>query len=186
MPHRVCPWWVGYLLLVPLRRLRQNPVKLLGPFVRPGMIVLEPGPGMGYFTLDLARMVGPSGRVVAVDVQERMLAALGRRAEKASLRDRIERRLVAPERLGVDDLAGRVDFIPALFMVHETPDASTFFREALQALKPGGRLLMAEPKTHVRAADFEAQLQSAAAAGFVQEGPAPFPGARAVVLRKPA
>ena len=68
MAHRVCPWWVGYVLLFPLRRLRQNPRTWLGPLVNEGMVVLEPGPAMGFFTLDLARMVGASGRVVAVEV----------------------------------------------------------------------------------------------------------------------
>src|SRR5262245_59235248 len=113
MPHRLCPWWAGYFLLLPLRRYYQNPAKLLGPHVREGMIVLEPGPGMGYFTLELARRVGPSGRVVAVDVQDRMLAALRRRAASAGLADRIEARAVPPGDLGVADLAGRVDFVPA-------------------------------------------------------------------------
>lgn len=74
MAKHVCPWWLGYWLVSPLRRLWEHPVRMLGPFVREGMLVLEPGCGMGFFTLDLARMVGPRGRVVAVDVQERMLA----------------------------------------------------------------------------------------------------------------
>ncbi len=177
---------MGYLLLIPLRRLRQSPAKLLGPYVRPGMTVLEPGPGMGYFTLDLARMVGPAGRVVAVDIQEKMLAGLGRRASKAGLGDRIERRLGTPEHLGVDDLAGRVDFIPAIFMVHEMPDASTFFREALRALKPGGRLLVAEPKLHVRAGAFETLIETAAREGFAREAAPRFPGGRAALLNRAA
>jgi ubiquinone/menaquinone biosynthesis C-methylase UbiE len=47
------------------------------------MTVLEPGPGMGAFTLELARLVGSSGRVVAVDVQSKMLDGLKRRAKRA-------------------------------------------------------------------------------------------------------
>ena len=57
------------LLASPLRRLRCNPASLLAPHVREGMTVLEPGPGMGFFTLELARRVGHTGRVIAVDVQ---------------------------------------------------------------------------------------------------------------------
>ena len=82
MASHLCPWWFGYLLVNPLRRLRQDPRRLLGPFVRDGMVVLEPGCGMGFFTLEAARMVGPDGRVVAVDVQPRMLAGLERRAAR--------------------------------------------------------------------------------------------------------
>ena len=56
------------------------------------MTVLEPGPGMGFFTLELARLVGPEGRVIAVEVQPQMIAGLRRRAERATLIDRIETR----------------------------------------------------------------------------------------------
>src|SRR3989339_2244046 len=85
----VCPWWLGYFLLIPFRRLSQDPEKILTPFVREGMTVLEVGPGMGYFTLTLARLVGTSGNVVCVDVQEKMLSALLKRAKKAGLEQRI-------------------------------------------------------------------------------------------------
>jgi len=60
----------------------QNPEKVVAPYVREGMIVLEPGPGMGFFTLEIARLVGPSGRVVAVDIQPHMLSRLKRRAAR--------------------------------------------------------------------------------------------------------
>ena len=92
MSHRVCPWWVGYFLASPLRRLVHNPSTILRPFVSEGMTVFEPGPGMGYFTMELARLVGRSGRVVAIDVQPNMLAELRRRAGRAGLLDRIDAR----------------------------------------------------------------------------------------------
>src|ERR1051325_6297489 len=84
-PHSVCPWWLGYLLASPIRRLWHNPAGVLTRYVRPGMTVLEPGPGMGYFTMELARRVGESGRVIAVDLQPEMLTGLRRRAAKAGL-----------------------------------------------------------------------------------------------------
>src|SRR5512133_3839237 len=124
-PH-VCPWWLGYLLVSPLRRLVHDPAALLAPLVREGMTVLEPGPGMGFFTLEAARRVGPRGRVVAVDLQPRMLAALRRRAERAGLADRIEAREARPDALGVEDLAGTVDLVLALLVVHELPDEGRF------------------------------------------------------------
>ncbi len=57
MAH-TCPWWFGYLLLNPIRRVAQRPSRILEPFVREGMLVVEPGCGMGFFTLDLIRIVG--------------------------------------------------------------------------------------------------------------------------------
>ena len=185
MAIRVCPWWLGPLLASPLRRLWQHPRRLLAPHVRPGMTVLEPGPGMGFFTLDLARLVGPSGRVVAVDVQPRMLEGLRRRAERAGLASTIETRLARDEDLGVDDLAGRVDLALALWVVHEMPDQARFFDQVRRALKPGGQILVVEPRGHVGEAEFEETLRTAGAAGLERVESPPVAGGRTALLRAP-
>jgi SAM-dependent methyltransferase len=183
-PHHVCPWWLGYLLASPLRRIEYQPAKVLGAHVRPGMTVLEPGPGMGFFTLELARLVGSSGRVVAVDIQPRMLDRLRRRAAKAGVLDRLDARLAAPDSLGIANLAGTVDFTLAFFMVHELPAAAGFFREVAQASKPGARLLFAEPKGHVKAHTFDAELQAARDAGFALVESPSLSRSRAALLEK--
>jgi len=184
MAHTVCPWWLGYFLASPLRRLAFDPAKILAPFVHEGMTVLEPGPGMGFFTLELARRVGPSGRVIAVDVQQRMLDRLQRRLAKAGLAQCVEVRLARTESLSVGDLAGGVDFVLAFAMVHEVPSAEVFFREAAQALKPGARMLLAEPAGHVSAATFADELVLANAAGLtVTEAPV-IRRSQTAVLRK--
>ena len=166
MRDHTCPPWVGRLLLTPLRRLVENPEKILEPFVREGMVVLEPGCAMGYFTLPLARMVGPEGRVIAVDIQPRMLASLDRRARKAGLVDRIEIREAGPAGLGIDDLAGSADFCTVIHMAHEVPDLDRFFNQVSVTLKPGGRALLMEPGRHVTEDEFEMSLSAAAAAGL--------------------
>src|SRR5690242_3798650 len=120
---RVCPWWLGYFLINPFRRWRQDPGKILAPFVREGMTVLEPGPGMGFFTLELAKRVGPAGQVIAVDIQSRMLKKLKRRAVKRGLLERIETRLAAPESMAIGDLNGKIDFALAFAVIHELPPA---------------------------------------------------------------
>jgi ubiquinone/menaquinone biosynthesis C-methylase UbiE len=164
--HSVCPWWIGWLLANPVRRLFQDPAALVAPYVREGMTVLEPGPGMGFFTVELARCVGPAGRVVAVELQPQMLAGLRRRAAKAGVLGRLDLRLASPKSLQVSDLVGTVDFALACAVVHELPDPAPFFREVSQALKPGGRLLLIEPRGHVGTDEFAAQVQSATAAGL--------------------
>jgi ubiquinone/menaquinone biosynthesis C-methylase UbiE len=130
------------------------------------MTVLEPGPGMGFFTLDLARLVGSSGRVVAVDVQPKMLDRLKRRATKAKLLDRIDARVASADSMGITDQRGAVDFTLAFAMVHEFPDAGHFFAEVAAASKPGALLLLAEPKGHVEPPVFDSELQAASEAGF--------------------
>lgn len=184
MAEHVCPWWLGYFLISPLRRLRQDPHKILSPYVREGMTVLEPGPGMGFFTLELARLVGPWGRVLAIDVQAKMLEKLRRRAAKRGLLERIETRLAAKDSMSLGDLRGKVDFVVAFAVVHELPPTALFFQEAVEALKPGACLLLAEPRGHVKPPKFDAELQAAGEAGLtVVERPA-IGGSHAAVLRK--
>ncbi|HEY6370581.1 MAG TPA: methyltransferase domain-containing protein [Candidatus Sulfotelmatobacter sp.] len=166
MSNRVCPWWIGYLLTSPLRGWMQDPKEILKPYVREGMTVLEPGPGMGFFTIPLARLVGSSGHVV-VDLRPEMIAGLKRRATKASVLDRIDAGVSPAESMmGVGDLTATVDFALGFAMVHEFPDAGKFFGEAAAVSKPGAPLLLAEPRGHVNDEQFAAELKSAAATGF--------------------
>jgi SAM-dependent methyltransferase len=166
MAHRVCPWWLGYFLASPLRRRLLDPEMVVRPFVHEGMTVLEPGPGMGFFTSELTRLVGASGRVVAVDIQPKMLAGLKRRVAKAGLLNRVDARLAPPGSLGIADLKGSVDFTLAFAVVHELPDAGRFFSEVAQASKPGASVLLVEPAGHVKEAEFQAELEAAARAGL--------------------
>lgn len=167
MAHRVCPWWLGYVLASRLRRLMYDSAAILKPYVHDGMTVLEPGPGMGFFTLELARLVGPTGRVIAVDVQPRMVAGLKRRLAKAGLAERVDARLASEDSMGIADLVGQVDFALAMAVVHEMPSARRLFTESAAAMRPGATMLFAEPSGHVSAETFAAEVLAATEAGFV-------------------
>ena len=184
MSRMVCPWWLGWFLAHPVRRLVHDPAKLLRPFVSEGMTVLEPGPGMGFFTVELARRVGPSGRVVAVDVQPRMLEGLSRRSGKEGVAGRIDARLPPADGMGVGDLAGTVDFVLAFAVVHELPSAERFFSESSAAMKPGGRLLFAEPRFEVSEREFADSLRMAGRYRLRVECRPPVRWSRAAVLVK--
>lgn len=183
--HSVCPWWLGYLLATPLRRLIEHPETLLAPYVRPGMTVLEPGPAMGFFTLPLARLVGEAGTVLCADVQPRMLESLGRRAARKGLRGRLELITSSPTSLGVERWAAQVDLAIVIHMLHEVPDQAAFLRQVYAALRPGGQLLVREPKGHVTPAAFEQSLQRAEAVGFVRDAAPTPPSGLQAVLHKP-
>ena len=157
------------MLANPLRRLLYTAKSILEPYVSKGMTVLEPGPGMGFFTLEAARLVGPKGRVVAVDIQSKMIEVLRRRAQRAGLLDRLDTRLIKDNGLGIKDLKGKVDFVLAFAMVHEVPDADKFFLETATALKPGGRMLFAEPSGHVSEEHFARLIAQAQEAGLRRE-----------------
>ena len=166
MSHRVCPAWMGYLLLCPIRRWGQDPEEILAPYVAGGMTVLEVGPGMGFFTLPMARLVGPAGKVVCADVQPKMLEALRNRAAEAGLAARIDTRVCKATSLGIGDLAGKVDFVLAYAVAHEIRDVQRLFAEIAVAMKPGAGCLLAEPRFHVSVREFARTLAVAQACGL--------------------
>jgi len=149
------------------------------------MTVLEPGPGMGFFTLELAARVGPAGRVIAVDIEPRMIAVLQHRARKAGLLDRIDARVVRPTSMALDDVTGTIDFVFAFAVVHEMPTPARFFVEAASALKPGASLLLAEPAGHVDDTEFAGELAAAVQAGLSVAGRPSLRRSVAALLRKP-
>jgi ubiquinone/menaquinone biosynthesis C-methylase UbiE len=161
--HHVCPWWLAYTFDNPLRRFIHRPDAMFHGLVEEGMTVMDAGCGMGYFSIALAKIVGPQGLVIAVDLQPQMLNILWKRAEKAKVADRIRIQQSKADILGVQT---KVDFALAFWMVHETPNASSFFREIVSLLKPGGKLLIAEPALHVSAERFQEILIAAGDAGL--------------------
>ena len=181
MSH-VCPWWFAYTFDNPLRRLLHPPERVLEGLVTPGMTALDVGCGIGHFSLGMARLVGPGGRVIAVDLQERALAAVRRRAVRAGLADRVSTHRAEAGRIGVE---GPADFALAFWMVHETPSQVDFLGELAGIIRPGGRLLVAEPVFHVSGRDFEGTLEAAALAGFAIDGAPRIRASHAVLLARP-
>ena len=159
----VCTWWFAYTFDNFLRRLAHNPERIFASLVREGMTVLDVGCGMGYFSIGLAGMVGESGRVIAVDLQEKMLSVMRKRAAKAGVGGRIVSHHCRTDSL---DLHDPVDFALAFWMVHETPDAASFFRQLAAVMKRDACLPVAEPAFHVTAGDFEHIVESALSAGL--------------------
>lgn len=185
MAEHVCPVWVGYILISPLRKLWHNPRKILAPYVKPGMCVLDIGCAMGFFSLPMAEMSGSGGKVICMDLQEKMLHKLMHRAKRANLDARIEVRKSGTDNLGIDDLSGVIDFALAFSVVHELPDPKVFFTEVHNALKPGGKLLLTEPKGRVTESAFEHTLSLAEEKGFMRNRDVKVWSSHAMLLSRP-
>jgi len=184
MATHVCPWWMGYLLASPIRKLHQNPQEILSPHIEPGMTAVDLGCGMGFFSIPMARLVGPEGRVICVDLQQRMLTGLMKRATRAGVAARVQPHCCETESLGLGELEQQVDFALAFAVVHEVPDQERFFKELVPLLSPGGKVLVAEPSGlgHVKPEAFERSLGLARAAGLVELSRVTIPKSHAVLL----
>jgi ubiquinone/menaquinone biosynthesis C-methylase UbiE len=167
-PH-TCPWWFGYAFDNPLRRFIHRPESILGEFASPGDTAVDIGCGIGYFSIALAELVGPTGRVVAFDVQAQMVERARQRAERKNLRNRIDFRVCAPDHIGFE---GEADFVLAFWMLHEVSDPEQFLIEVRSFLRPSGHLMIAEPRLHVSKTRFSAIIELARRNGFqVVKGP---------------
>jgi len=158
---------MGYLLASPIRKLRDNPRKLLGPYIEEGMTAVDAGCAMGFFSMPMARMVGENGKVICVDLQERMLRVLKKRAFRAGLAGRVEARRCTAASLMLSDLPGRADFALAYAVLHEAPDRERFIGEIYRALKKGGVLFFGEPAGPVSRDFFQEEAAMIEAAGFI-------------------
>ncbi len=164
MAAHVCPWWaVPFTIDPPIRRWIHDPRQIVGPYVQPGMTVLDVGCGVGWFTIPMSKMVGDAGRIIAADLQPQMLRMLERRAKKKDAAANIELHQCEPNRLGID---ATVDFALIFAMLHEVPDRIRMLTEVFSCLKSNGKLLLAEPPIHVSRKTFDAETADAEKVGF--------------------
>jgi ubiquinone/menaquinone biosynthesis C-methylase UbiE len=163
LDRKVCTMGLAWALDNRVRRRLQNPDRILAELIRSGQKVLDIGCGPGVFSLAMARMVGDEGQVIAADLQQAMLDRLSKHARAEGLESRIRLHKCESDRIGLNDT---VDFALAFYMVHEVPDPEAFLREVHDLLKPGGELLLVEPKFHVSAAGFRITIDLAHTIGF--------------------
>lgn len=162
--NRVCPVELAGSLDNKIRRWLQDPVKILNPYIKEGMTVLDIGCGPGFFTIPIAGLTGKNGKVIAADLQEGMLQKLRSKIKGTELEDRIKLHKSEQDKIGVIE---KVDFILAFYMVHEVPDKDNFFKELKLLLKEGGSVFIVEPKLfHVSKKAFEETIKIAESAGF--------------------
>jgi ubiquinone/menaquinone biosynthesis C-methylase UbiE len=122
------------------RRQQLQPDALLAAAeIKLGERVVDVGAGTGFWTLPLAKLVGPSGQVIAIDVEPIMLDELRALVEAEQLRNVA---VVQSDGETIPLADQSVDMALLAFVLHEPPDPATFLRVVRRLLKPNGRLLL--------------------------------------------
>jgi ubiquinone/menaquinone biosynthesis C-methylase UbiE len=168
--NRVCPVELANSLDNKIRRWLQNPRKILAPYIKEGMTVLDIGCGPGFFSIEIAKLVGKNGRVISADLQEGMLQILKNKISGTELQQIIKLVKCDKDKINVSE---KVDFILTFYMVHEVPDKESFFKELKNILNEKGQFLIVEPKLfHVSKKEFESTIKVAENNGFkTYQGP---------------
>ena len=177
----VCPWWCCFTFDNPLRALLQDPFSILSPYMKPGDTAIDIGPGMGYYTIPLCKIAGEKGRVIAVDIQQKMLDGIKKRAIRAGAPDNLTLHISEPEDFKL--VEDKADFVLMFWMLHEVPNQEQFLRSAKKLMKPGARLLIAEPYLHVTKKKFRNSISIAEKLGFAVAEQPKIGFSHAVVLK---
>jgi ubiquinone/menaquinone biosynthesis C-methylase UbiE len=135
-----CPVGLTWILDNPLRRRYSSRI-LDRVGIVPGETVLELGTGPGVFSLEAARMVGPRGRLLCVDIQPRMIEKVEARLREAGATN-VETRVASAYTLPAE--AGSIDRAFLVTVLAEIPDQARALRELHRVLKPGGVLSITE------------------------------------------
>jgi ubiquinone/menaquinone biosynthesis C-methylase UbiE len=135
-----CPAALSWLVDNPIRRRYMRPVPdRIG--IRPGECVLELGPGPGAFTLNAAQRAAAEGRLIAVDIQPKMIAQVEQRVREAGLTN-VETHVASAHALPLDD--GSVDRAFLITVLPEIPDPARALAELYRVLRPDGVLSITE------------------------------------------
>lgn len=135
-------WLKGYLWLLerPERDTYQQPARVLDVLAfRAGERVADIGAGSGYFTRRVARAVGPTGLVWALDIRQEILNYLQAMVAQDGLTN-VRPRVVTPDDPQLSD--GQVDTILMVDTLHYVKDRAAYARKLRAALAPGGRVVI--------------------------------------------
>jgi len=160
---RICPVENAGGLDNSFRKLLQNPKKILKPFITKGMTVLDLGCGPGFFSIEIAKLLNGSGKVIAADLQQGMLEKVTKKVKGTLLEQRVKIHKCEDDKIGVTE---NVDFVLAFWMVHEVPNQEKLFSELKSILKTKGKIFIIEPKIHVSKKSFEDMINNLKSIGF--------------------
>ena len=175
-----CPLRMAGLLDNKFRRYFHKPNKILKPFIRKNMTVLDFGCGPGVFTVEMAHLLEVTGKVIAIDMQEGMLEIVKRKIKETSIEKIVELQKCTQEKVGLNE---NVDFVLMFYVVHEVPSKENLFHEILPRINKDGLIMIVEPKA-VSKKSFDAMIDNIKENGFEEERLLKIAFSRGIVLRK--
>lgn len=136
------PEFLANLIDNPLRRKIQPPGEMpIRHGIGPGMTVLEVGPGNGRYTLEIARRVGDTGKVISVDIEPKMIERVAQRARAEGITN-LEARVASVYELPFEN--GTFDVICMITVISEIPEPMRAMGEFNRVLSPSGLLAFSE------------------------------------------
>lgn len=176
---RLCPLSNAHKLERNSRKFFQNPNRIIKPYIKEGMTVMDFGCGPGFFTIEMAKLVKDTGKVYAVDLQEGMLDLLKQKIKGADIGKNIVLHICEKDKIGLTD---KFDFILAFYVVHEVPSQENLFKEFKSLLKPEGKILIYEPKSRVTKSEFTEMIIKLKSVGFEIISNRKFLSSRSIII----
>ncbi|MGL6298510.1 MAG: class I SAM-dependent methyltransferase [Methanobacteriaceae archaeon] len=162
MGKLITPPSFGKILDLRLRKVLHNPKKILSPYIKEGMDVLDVGCGSGFFTVEIGELVG-NGSVIGADIQKGMLDQLEKKINNSGLGKTVKIHKAESNSI---NLKQKFDFILAFYTIHEVENSEKFIEELKESLKEYGLILVSEPKIEVSKEQFKKTIKLMEQKGF--------------------
>ena len=175
-----CPLCMAGILDSKLRRFFFNPNKILKPYIHKNITALDIGCGPGVYTIEMAELLGGTGKVIAVDMQNEMLEIIQRKISGKSIEKNILLHQCTQEKIGVKE---NVDFVLMFYVVHEVPSKANLFDEVLPLINKNGLLMIVEPKL-IAAKSFNEMVNKIKDKGFEEYEKLKITLSRGIILKK--
>jgi ubiquinone/menaquinone biosynthesis C-methylase UbiE len=175
-----CPLCMAGILDSKLRRFFFNPNKILKPYIKKNITALDIGCGPGVYSIEMAELLGGTGKVIAVDMQKEMLEIIEKKIRGKSIEKNIVLHQCPQEKIDVKE---NVDFVLMFYVVHEVPSKKNLFNEVLPLINKNGLLMIVEPKL-VSAKSFNEMINYIKESGFEEYSKLKITLSRGIVLRK--
>jgi ubiquinone/menaquinone biosynthesis C-methylase UbiE len=176
----VCPMRVAGLLDSKFRRIFHNPNKILKPYIQKNIPALDTGCGPGVFSIEIAKLLDGTGKVISVDMQDGMLEIIKSKIIGKSFEKNIVLHKCTQDSINVKE---NVDFVLMFYMVHEVPNKGNLFNEVIPLINKNGLLMIVEPGL-VSTKEFNGIINNIREKGFEEYKKLKIPLSKGIALKK--